>query len=210
METIFSQVPWSQLSAAMKLSGSSGDLTHRIYWHSSGSWQPRGFPGLLHNSNNSEAPALPKVWWILAQAAPLADSLEEKVEEEKHICVFSWTTQPWSQSLFTPIYYLKRGKEKYGITCFSWFAVTGRILVTHAWPCPVAVLHFNLWHPSLALWPIQIPPSPPIFPLQSPLRLPNTSEYQHFWGKKSILQKAVAISSSSNTAQFSTQINSDT
>lgn len=39
---------------------------------------------------------------------------------------------------------------------------------------------------------------------QSPLRLLNSSEYQNYRGKKSVLQKPAAISSSSSPAQFST------
>ena len=37
-----------------------------------------------------EATALLKVRWIPAQAAPSADSLKEKVEEEKYICFSPW------------------------------------------------------------------------------------------------------------------------
>lgn len=116
------------------------------------------------------ATALPKIWWSPAQAAPLAGSLEEKVEEEKHICGVFLTIQPWPHSLFTSITCKRAKKNVPVIVCIIWFAVIERILVAHVWPCHV--LHLNPWHPLLALWPIQIPPSSPVFPFTISLEAP--------------------------------------
>lgn len=68
----------------------------RIHWHSSGSWHHEAsLSSWTPPTTLFGAAALPKAWWSPAQAAPLAG----KVEEEKHICVFSWTIQPCSLSL---------------------------------------------------------------------------------------------------------------
>lgn len=62
---------------------------HRTYQHSSDFWQPSDFPELVHNYNNCVwSNSFLKVRWIPAQAAPLADSLEGKVEEKKVHPVF--------------------------------------------------------------------------------------------------------------------------
>lgn len=101
---------------------------HRIHWHCSGSWHHQAFLSSFTTPTTLfGATALPKVWWSPAQAAPLAAPLAEKVEEEKHICVFPWTISPCSQSLFTAITCKRARKNTSGVMSVTWFARTERI-----------------------------------------------------------------------------------